>query len=70
MPRLPILQPEDMTPAQRAVHDSIATGPRGGVRGPWPYGCIVRNLPTGPSRLADIAGMTAALHRACLNSPS
>lgn len=34
MPRLPILQPEDMTPAQRAVHDSIATGPRGGVRGP------------------------------------
>ena len=34
MPRLPILQPENMTPAQRVVYDSIATGPRGGVRGP------------------------------------
>ena len=34
MSRLPQLQPDDMTEDQRKVHDSIASGPRGGVRGP------------------------------------
>ena len=36
MNRMPYLAPEDMTPAQRAVHDAIAAGPRGGSRyGPF-----------------------------------
>ena len=34
MPRIPILALDAMTPAQRTVHDTIAGGPRGGVRGP------------------------------------
>ncbi|SFC39866.1 4-carboxymuconolactone decarboxylase [Cupriavidus sp. OV038] len=34
MPRIPNLALDAMTPAQRAVHDTIAGGPRGGVRGP------------------------------------
>src|SRR5438105_15910365 len=29
------LKPEEMSDAQRKVHDSIAGGPRGGVRGPF-----------------------------------
>jgi len=34
-PRFRKLAPEDMTGAQRAVYESIAGGPRGGVRGPF-----------------------------------
>jgi len=34
MSRLPLLHPDDMTEDQREVHDRIASGPRGGVRGP------------------------------------
>lgn len=34
-PRFPALQPETMTEAQKRVHDGIAGGPRGGVRGPF-----------------------------------
>lgn len=39
-PRLPDLALADMTPAQRAVHDAITSGPRGQVAGPlrvWLY---------------------------------
>lgn len=35
MSRLPPLDPGTMTPDQRKVYDSIASGPRGGVRGPF-----------------------------------
>jgi 4-carboxymuconolactone decarboxylase len=35
MPRFAHLRSEDMTETQRRVHDSIAGGPRGGVRGPF-----------------------------------
>ena len=36
MDRVPFLEPEDMTAAQRAVHDAIAAGPRGSSRyGPF-----------------------------------
>jgi 4-carboxymuconolactone decarboxylase len=35
MARFPALPPERMTDAQRRVHESIAAGPRGGVRGPF-----------------------------------
>jgi len=33
--RFPPLTLDEMTPAQRAVHDQIAAGPRGGLRGPF-----------------------------------
>jgi 4-carboxymuconolactone decarboxylase len=33
--RFPPLDPAQMTPAQRQVYDAIASGPRGGVRGPF-----------------------------------
>jgi 4-carboxymuconolactone decarboxylase len=33
--RFPNLEPERMSEAQRRVHDAIAGGPRGGVRGPF-----------------------------------
>ena len=35
MPRYPELRPEQMTEAQKRVYESIAGGPRGGVRGPF-----------------------------------
>ena len=35
MERFPLLAPAAMSAAQRTVHDSIASGPRGGVRGPF-----------------------------------
>jgi 4-carboxymuconolactone decarboxylase len=34
MKRIADLDPDQMTPAQRTVHDAIASGPRKGVRGP------------------------------------
>jgi 4-carboxymuconolactone decarboxylase len=34
-PRFPELRAEEMTEAQKRVHQSIAAGPRGGVRGPF-----------------------------------
>jgi 4-carboxymuconolactone decarboxylase len=34
-PRYPELRPEEMTEAQKRVYQSIAAGPRGGVRGPF-----------------------------------
>ena len=34
MTRLPVPAPDEMSAEQRAVHDRIASGPRGGVRGP------------------------------------
>lgn len=35
MSRLQPVEPSKLTPEQRKVHDAIATGPRGGVRGPF-----------------------------------
>jgi len=35
MERYPLLAPDAMSAAQRTVYDSIASGPRGGVRGPF-----------------------------------
>ena len=34
MARIPVLEPEDLSPAQKTVWDAIASGPRGSVRGP------------------------------------
>jgi 4-carboxymuconolactone decarboxylase len=39
--RFPDLKREQMTDAQKRVHDSIAGGPRGGVRGP--FGVLLRS---------------------------
>jgi len=33
--RFPPLTPDQMTPAQREVAEAIASGPRGGLRGPF-----------------------------------
>jgi len=35
MSRLPLPDPEKLTPEQRRAYDAIASGPRGGVRGPF-----------------------------------
>ena len=35
MPRLPELDPDNLTTEQKEVFDRITTGPRGGVRGPF-----------------------------------
>ena len=35
MNRLPAIEPDKLKPEQRKVYDSIASGPRGGVRGPF-----------------------------------
>jgi 4-carboxymuconolactone decarboxylase len=37
MSRLPELTPDNMTEAQRLVAEQIASGPRGSVRGPFPW---------------------------------
>lgn len=39
--RFPSLEPGQMSPAQKRVHDAIAGGPRGGVRGP--FGVLLRS---------------------------
>jgi len=39
-------RPDD--PAQRSVHDAIASGPRRGGAAPWPSGSIVRSSRTRP----------------------
>lgn len=36
MSRLPMLPDTELTPAQQAVAEAIASGPRGGIRGPFP----------------------------------
>lgn len=35
MARIALISVDDMTPEQRAVHDRISSGPRGGMRGPF-----------------------------------
>ena len=35
MPRLQPVEPSALTPEQRTVYEAIASGPRGGVRGPF-----------------------------------
>lgn len=34
LPRVPLLEPAQMSPEQKRIHDVIASGPRGQVRGP------------------------------------
>jgi len=74
MTRLPALAAEEMTPEQRTVHDRIASGPRGGVRGPlalWLHrpeladraqalGRYCRYETCLPARLSELAILTTA----------
>ena len=56
MPRLPQLDRERMNPEQQRVHDEIAGGPRGGVRGPF-------NILLHSPELADVAQALGAYVR-------
>ena len=74
MTRLPIPNRDDLTPEQRAVHDRILSGPRGGVRGPlavWLHrpdladraqrlGVYCRYGSSLPPRLSELAILTTA----------
>lgn len=74
MSRLPNLDPATMTPSQKAVYDSIVSGPRGGVRGPlavWLHrpqfadkaqqlGQYCRFDSSLPARLSELAILTTA----------
>ena len=74
MARLPALDPSRMTAAQKTVYDAIASGPRGGVRGPlaiWLHrphfadkaqqlGQYCRYETCLPPRLSELAILTTA----------
>lgn len=70
------LELNDMTPEQRRVHDDIANGPRGGIRGPFPAlirspglgdhvqktGAYLRYESGIPGKLRELAILTVARH--------
>lgn len=74
--RFPPLSRDDMDDEQRAVYDRIATGPRAGVRGPYPallrhpklakvqeiYGAHVRYDNALPNALKELAILVTARH--------
>ena len=74
MTRLPVPAPDEMSAEQRAVHDRVASGPRGGVRGPlalWLHrpeladnaqglGRYCRYETCLPPRLSELAILTTA----------
>ena len=74
MSRIPVLQQDELTAAQRDVHDRIASGPRGSVRGPlamWLHrpdladraqqlGRYCRYDSSLPPRLSELAILTTA----------
>ncbi len=76
MSRLPPLEMHEMTPEQRRVHDEIANGPRGSVRGPFPAlvrspgladhvqkaGGHLRYESALPGKLRELAILTVARH--------
>lgn len=76
MSRAPMLARESMTPEQQKVHDEIAGGPRGGVRGPFNVllhspkladavqrlGSYVRYDCAVPSKLRELAILITAKH--------
>ena len=79
MTRLPELDPDAMSPEQRQVHDAIAQGPRGNVRGPFhawlrspelcrraqELGAFCRFGSSLPPRLSELAILTVARHTTC-----
>ena len=79
MNRLPAIDPEKLNPEQRKVYDSIASGPRGGVRGPFlalihvpeltnriqNLGEYLRFNTSYPPRLSEFAIIVTARHFNC-----
>ena len=79
MSRLPAVDPQKLDPAQRKVYDSIASGPRGGVRGPFlalihvpeltnriqHLGEYLRFNTSYPPRLSEFAIIVTARHFNC-----
>lgn len=77
--RITILKPEDLDDAQRSVHDAIASGPRGVVRGPallWLHspeyaariqsvGAYLRYDTVFDARLSELAILLTARHYTC-----
>lgn len=75
-PRLPPIPDSEMTEAQRRVRDGIASGPRGGVRGPFDallrspeladrlqkVGAYVRFESSLPAPLSELAILVTARH--------
>ena len=57
-PRFPALKPEQMTEVQKKVYETIAGGPRGGVRGP--FGPLLRS-PELADRVQKLGWMEAVL---------
>lgn len=76
MSRLSDLTQENMTADQRRVHDEIASGPRGGIRGPFnaflrspgmadhaqKLGAFIRYESTLPGKLRELAILVTARH--------
>jgi len=79
MSRLPAIDPAKLNPDQRKVYDSIASGPRGGVRGPFlalihvpeltnriqHLGEYLRFNTSYPPRLSELAIIVTARHFDC-----
>ena len=79
MSRLLPLEPDQLAPDQRRVYDSIASGPRGGVRGPFlalihvpeltdriqHLGEYLRFGTSFPPRLSELAVLITARHYTC-----
>ena len=79
MSRLPPLEPAKLAPDQRRVYDAIASGPRGGVRGPFlalihvpeltdriqHLGEYLRFGTSFPPRLSELAVLITARHYTC-----
>ncbi len=79
MSRLPPILPEGMNPEHREVYNRIATGPRGGVRGPFTallhspalagrveqLGVYLRFQCAVPERLRELAICVVAAHWRC-----
>ncbi len=76
MSRLPPIDPAEMTPAQRTVHDDILAGPRGKISGPFAawlrspeladraqkLGAFCRFHSSLPPRLSELAILVTATH--------
>ena len=79
MSRLPAFEPDKLSAEQRRVYDAIASGPRGGVRGPFlalihvpeladriqHLGEYLRYNTSFPPRLSELAILTTARHYTC-----
>lgn len=79
MPRIPLAAPETLNDEQRRVYDTIASGPRAGVRGPFlallhqpaiadkwqQLGEVLRYRTSLPPRLSEFAILITARHMDC-----